>query len=211
MQSLRAATSVRGTVALTLLASLLIGGQTAAHAHIELIGSSPEPGATVSASTDRVVLEFGADLTEVGNDVVIRDEDGHDVASGPTHVSGNTLQTPTDIVSSGRHTIVYRFVGLDGHAASGHLSFTVAADSAPHSAATALLPLAGPPNVDLDARLPAKASSASGPAAAETTMWLLPVLCLIGGLLLVGRRSASGRRPQRVRDDSPGPWQPRGS
>lgn len=168
-----------------------IGWPGPAHAHSELVTSSPVDGSEVSMSTDRIVLVFDAALSPVGNAVVVRGPDSDDVSSAASQTSGNTLEMQIDLVSPGRHTVSYRFVGQDGHAASGHLWFTAVAGGAPHSATAVLLRGTRP----TDAR--------AGPASAgdDAKLWLLPLLGLAGGLVLLHTAAAAR---QRRHADAPG-------
>ena len=115
-----------GFVAFALLATA-ISWPVVAFAHTELVTSSPPLGAEVSMSTDRIQLVFGTDLAPVGNDVVVRDPDGGDVTSADALTFQDTLEVQVDLIEPGRHTVSYRFVGQDGHAATGHLWFTAVA------------------------------------------------------------------------------------
>lgn len=83
-----------------------------AFAHTELVTSSPAPGAGVSLASDRVQLVFGTEIASVGNDVMVRDPDGHDVTrvihsrfetpSRSRWTSSNPGRTPSPTDSSGR-------------------------------------------------------------------------------------------------------------
>ncbi len=179
-------------VALALLVTA-ISWPVAAFAHTDLVTSSPTPGAEVSMSTDRIQLVFSTDLAPVGNGVVVSDPDGDDVTSADALILNNTLEVQVDLVEPGRHTISYRFVGQDGHAATGHLWFTAVAASAPLSATA--VPLSGtrPPDV--------RAGTA---AAGDATVWLLALaglVGLIGGPALICSASAARRQAHADRPD----------
>lgn len=174
------------TVALLLAAT---GWPGPAHAHSELVTSSPGHGSEVSLSTDRIVLVFDSALSPVGNALVVRGPDADDVGAAASQTSGNTLEMKIDLVSPGRHTVSYRFVGQDGHAASGHLWFTAVADGAPHSATAVLLRGTQPPDA------PAGTASAGG----DPRMWLLPLIGLAGGLVLLHSAAASRQRSHPTR------------
>ena len=75
-----------------------------AFAHTELVTSSPAPGAGVSLASDRVQLVFGTEIASVGNDVMVRDPDGHDVTSGDPLTFRDTLEVQVDLVEPGRNT-----------------------------------------------------------------------------------------------------------
>lgn len=211
MQSPRAIIAARWMTGLALLV-VVIGWAVPAGAHTELVASTPALGAQVTSSTDRVVLEFGTELSSVGNDVVVRGPEGDQVTSGRARVADNTLQAEVALVSPGRHTVSYRFVGVDGHADTGLLWFTVVAEGAPPSATTAQLPVSRRASAQLDAT-----SAAGSEARGPTLVWLLFLLSLVclaylaGGLLLA-HHVFGARRPVRPgSEDGPQPWERDGS
>src|SRR5829696_2666459 len=73
---------------------LLATGMSVAQAHDELLGSRPEAGATLDAAPDRIELEFGAEVQELGTEVVVTADDGTSVTDGPVQVDGTTLVQP---------------------------------------------------------------------------------------------------------------------
>ena len=160
-----------------------------AFAHTELVTSSPAPGAQVSMTSDRIQLVFGTEIASVGNDVVVRDPNGGDVTSGDPSTLRDTREVQVDLVEPGRHTVSYRFVGQDGHAATGHLWFTAVAAGAPPSATAVQLRGTRSP----DAR--AGTEPADG-----ARVWLLPLAGLAGALVLL--HSAAAAR-QRAHADAP--------
>lgn len=110
---------------------------------------------------------------------------------------------------------------VGGYATTGHLWFTVAADGAPHPAAATALGAAAPPSGPrgvVGGSLTAKRSTTTGAAAAtpratDGTMWLVALLCLIGGVGLL-RRRPSARHPAPVPapvEEAARPWRDRRS
>lgn len=96
-----------------------------AHAHVELVGSTPAAGDVVSQDAEQVVLVFGDDLLQAV-DVVVRDRTGADVVHDEPVVAGRSVEVEIDMVEPGRHDVSYRVVGLDGHPIVGSYSFTSA-------------------------------------------------------------------------------------
>lgn len=94
------------------------------HAHTDLVGSTPRPGDTVSMRTDQLVLVFGEALAGPGQ-VTARDADDHDVVTGRSSVTGDTLEVPLDLRRAGRHVVTYRVVAADGHVVVGEFDFVV--------------------------------------------------------------------------------------
>ena len=165
-----------------------IGWPGPAHAHSELVTSSPVHGSEVSMSTDRIVLVFDTTLSPIGNAMVVRGPDADDVSAAASQTSGNTLEMQIDLLSPGRHTVSYRFVGQDGHAASGHLWFTAVAGGAPHSATAVLFRGTQPPGA------PPDATAGTVAPGGDPRVWLLPLVGLAGGLVLLHSAAAARQR-----------------
>ena len=68
---------------LTTLA-LLATGIPAAQAHDELLGSSPEAGATLDAAPAAIELEFSGEVQQLGTEVVVTAVDGTPSRTGPS-------------------------------------------------------------------------------------------------------------------------------
>ncbi len=64
-----AAAAVAGTV----LAGVLLGSAQPAHAHDQLVDSSPAAGESLQAPPDEVVLRFSGDLIELGGAILVTD------------------------------------------------------------------------------------------------------------------------------------------
>jgi len=105
-----------------------------ASAHDELVASSPEPDARLSAAPDEVVLTFSDEplaLDGAGVAVVVTDIDGADWLAGAPTVSERTVSAPIkDGMPSAGYEIRWRVVSADGHPISGVIPFTVG-DAAP--------------------------------------------------------------------------------
>lgn len=104
-----------------------------ANAHAELIGSTPEDGATVARLPTEVSLEFSEPIATPAY-VEVTAPDGAVVADGQPDVRDGTVsQQVTGDGPSGSYTVAYRVVSADGHPVSGELTFDVASGPAPVS------------------------------------------------------------------------------
>ena len=106
---------------------LLVTGTTAAQAHDELVGSSPQAGARLDAAPEEVELQFSAAIQELGTEVVVTAPDGTAVSDGPVRLDGTRVVQPlaADLLTGG-YTVVWRPTSADGHPLSGDWKFTVA-------------------------------------------------------------------------------------
>jgi methionine-rich copper-binding protein CopC len=174
--------------AVLLLATLLaVAAPFAAHAHTDLVGSTPRAGDTVAMGTGRLVLVFGDDLAGSAQ-VAVRDADEVDVAGGGTSVRGDTVEVPLDLQRSGRHVVTYRVVSADGHVVVGEFAFEVARapgtprEPAPQRGGEGAAPLASTRG---DRAASAPLEGAAGVAVPEATAESSP-LTPARGLVAVG-------------------------
>jgi len=136
------------TLVTTLFAALVLVGtsSTAAHAHAELIGSSPAPGST-DRPVDEVRLSFGEPLAEGLSQVAVTGPEGS-VTDGDPAIVGNDVVVPLrPLTEVGTYTVAYRVVAADGHAEVGGLDVVVtpaSAAAAAKQAARATSPSSGP-------------------------------------------------------------------
>jgi len=119
---------ILSTTAVAVAAAVaLVTTAATAHAHSELVGSTPQPGATVGRRTDRLVLVFGEPVDPTTAQVVVEDLQGHDAVVGRPVVTGGSVEVPLHLVRSGAHRATYRVVSADGHPVVGEVRFAVRA------------------------------------------------------------------------------------
>ena len=140
---------------LTALAAVFMA--PSAHAHDQLVQSSPEPGATVKNSPKRITLTFGGDLKPIGD--IVKLTAAGNAAVETTHSIGGTelTITPMKPLENGTYSLVARVVSSDGHPIDQQLAFTVDAPAASAGPGTVTSPPAT-----------AQASPAPVPAATPT-------------------------------------------
>lgn len=117
------------------LAMLMTGlGASAASAHSDTFSSIPAAGST-SATVSQIQFTFAEPVQKsMGPEMVLQNGQHITVPTGaPTFdVTGATMTVPitSGALPNGSYTATYRVVSIDGHVASGVLSFTVAGSSA---------------------------------------------------------------------------------
>lgn len=104
--------------------TLLTGLAPAAHAHSDLVSSTPENGATLAAMPDTVTLVFNEEIDPNFAQAVV--SDAKDIARPQKPgVIGATLTVPIPAeVPDGAVEVRYRIVSKDGHPVAGTLAFT---------------------------------------------------------------------------------------
>ncbi|GAA1796270.1 copper resistance CopC family protein [Agromyces lapidis] len=190
--------------AITFAAALALTGGTAAQAHDELLGSSPEPGQVFDTAPTEISLEFSNDIIEVGTAVVVVDHHGEEIEVGDPVIAGATVTAslPTDL--SGEYQARWRAVSSDGHPIEGTIDFGVGADAtgtwaegAPHDDAAsdeADGDHADGEHADADGDH-AEDTAASGPdgwAVAGFVVGGLGVIALIVAVIVNARRKSAG-------------------
>ncbi|MCH6229840.1 copper resistance protein CopC [Microbacterium sp. CFH 31415] len=194
--------------ALLVAFALLLVPASPAHAHDELIGSTPSVGSTVEGVPAQLTLTFsGAIATDAGaSDVAVTDAAGTSLIDGAPTAQDNVLTQPLTGEASGEITVLWKVVSSDGHPISGQFAFTVTSGPTPTPTDTAT-PTPTPTETSEPTQEPSATPSATVPADSGTTgsdvwPWVLigiVVIALGGGItyLLVSR----ARRQKALADN----------
>lgn len=96
-----------------------------AHAHTDLMGTTPADGDVLDGPPGAVTLTFNEELLEAAVRVSITDESGAVVAKDIAESAGSdvTVPWPADL-APGTYVVSYRVVSGDGHPVSGDITFT---------------------------------------------------------------------------------------
>lgn len=169
---------------ISLLALFTIG--TAAHAHDELIGSTPEAGTTLTESPKEIVLNFSGELQTLADDggtvVVISNQAGDEIGND-FEVKGRDVHiTPATELVSGEYTVASRVISSDGHPIEKAISFTV--ESGENSAAP--IESAAPETVSADESTAAPAEEPAPADETAATGGISPVLWIVIGVAIAG-------------------------
>ncbi|MFE6965339.1 copper resistance protein CopC [Agromyces sp. NPDC057679] len=206
----RLRTALVAAAAVTFAAALALTGGTAAQAHDELIGSSPEPGQVFDTAPTEVSLEFSNDIIEVGTAVVVVDHHGEEIEVGDPVIAGAnvTASLPADL--SGDYQARWRAVSSDGHPIEGTIDFGVGADAtgtwteeAPHDDAASSD--ADGEHADGDHAEDTAASGPDGWAVAGFVVGGLGVIALIVAVIVNARRKSAGPGAGNGSDAGNGP------
>ena len=125
------------------LVAVLVMMPTAASAHTDLLSSSPSDGSVMDFVPDHVVLEFVDPVAVDPDSVQVIGPDGEDRAIGVLGSdTGRLVSVAMDPnEKQGSWQIRYRVLGLDGHAVSGRVDFSVG-EASPALGGLDLTPLA---------------------------------------------------------------------
>jgi methionine-rich copper-binding protein CopC len=164
--------AVRRVLLAFLLGSLAVGcAATSAAAHSELIGTTPAAGSAVGDSPTELALSFSDGVLPVGVVVRATDAAGAVLTAEAPVVSGRqVVQRLAPATVSGRVSVVWRIVSVDGHQLQGTFGFAVGGGTA-----------AAPPSAASSAPSPAAAQPAPAEAAStddDGGPWLLAGLAV---------------------------------
>lgn len=129
--------------------ALAIIGHASAHslvpAHAKLGHADPGIGAILNAAPTKVTLRFIQDVSPNGSDIVVYDNKGAKVTTGPATVSASDAKTMTVTMQgdgSETYVVVFHTISAqDGHAYTDAYQFTVSKAATP-SAGQRRTPLA---------------------------------------------------------------------
>ena len=109
-----------------------------AHAHDELVSSNPADGAVLDAAPSEIELVFSSELMDLGNQVIVEDSAGTNLAESEPVLTRETLVQSVPALEAGDYKVNWRAVSSDGHPITGTFSFTVSgpAGESPSPAAT---------------------------------------------------------------------------
>ncbi len=111
-----------------LAALMLAAAPAAALAHAYLKSSDPAAGASVPASTSRLLLTFTEEVQPQFCTVTVADAMGMQAQTAkPAPVPGhaNELTVPLHFEMGGKYTVKWDALSTDGHKTHGSFSFTV--------------------------------------------------------------------------------------
>jgi len=110
-------------IAITLLASIVFGvGVAGAHAMLE--GASPADGETLKAAPKEFRLSFGHEVHLTS--IKLSHDDGEiAVAVDRKAAAARTFAIAAPVLGPGSYRLNWRALASDGHAMSGHLSFSI--------------------------------------------------------------------------------------
>lgn len=109
---------------LTLLAGLLLAGQSLAHSPLQ--GSAPADGSTLAAAPTEVVLEFSKAVRLAGATLVFSGERHKLALAGATTAKRFSVPMPASSPSgTGDYALEWRALAEDGHVMRGTLRFVV--------------------------------------------------------------------------------------
>lgn len=111
-----------------------------AQAHDELVSSNPADGAVLEAAPSEIELVFSSELMDLGNQVIVADAAGNNLAESEPVLTRETLVQALPALDAGDYQVNWRAVSSDGHPITGTFSFTVSApagaEESPAPAAT---------------------------------------------------------------------------
>lgn len=185
----------RAALVLVLALVAFLGTAIPAQAHADLLLSTPEDGAVLTAAPAEVVLTFSEELLPDTVVVSVADESGMAVRVLSLEVVGaDVIVTWPPGMTGTQYDVNYRVVSQDGHPIEGTVAFTVeAASPSASSPATAAAPSsASAVPVTTTETATESASGGSGLPAIAAISAGLAVGIAVGFLVWILRRRSGG-------------------
>lgn len=163
----------------------LLCGTTAANAHDDLIGSTPESGSTVTEAPSQIVLNYSGQLQTLADDggtvVVITNTAGEQIPNEFEVTGREVTITPGSELTNGEYTVASRVISSDGHPVEKSISFTVdTGEEASEPTQTA--PAEASPS-DAEPQNPVEELSADG--GPNTVLWIVLGVVAAGAAIAV--------------------------
>lgn len=157
-----------------------------AHAHDDLIGSTPVSGSTVAEIPQEIILNFSGQLQTLAGDggtvVVITDAAGTVIPNEFVVQGRDVIVTPDAGLSSGEYSVASRVISSDGHPIEKSISFTVDAGEP----AAEPIESAAPETVSADESTAAPAEESAPADETAATGGISPVLWIVIGVAIAG-------------------------
>ncbi|MEI7550560.1 MAG: copper resistance protein CopC [Actinomycetes bacterium] len=99
-----------------------------AHAHAELMSSSPAASSHLPILPTKIVLHFAEHLSDLAgaNAVIVTDPSGVEISTGVSNVSTSSLTRELNSsTNSGAYHVDFRVLSKDGHPVAGQFDFFV--------------------------------------------------------------------------------------
>lgn len=114
-------------------ASLVLAAVPAvASAHVHLVSTSPEAGASLGDPPDKVTLTFDGELDPEASGFTVHGPDGAEVGSGEVDLDvadRNIVSGAVTITQPGVYRVDWSVLGTDGHEITGSFSFGYGTDA----------------------------------------------------------------------------------
>lgn len=183
-------------VALVAALGLALSAAPAAHAHSELLSSSPADGESLTAPPANVTLQFNEAISPAGLQVVAQGPDGP-VTLGTPIIEGASVIAPwPQDAPGGNYRFAYRVVSADGHPIDGSISFSYTAAAASPGADASAAPIEP---TDLGQSAVASQNTAAPQPESGFPWWVAIVAVILGvgiGAVIartMGARAAKGQ------------------
>lgn len=155
----------------------------------ELTSAEPSVNSTITTAPSAVTLTLSSEVTETGSTLSVRAPSGMSVDDGSILIDGaNVLVGLKQLSESGKYTVTYQFMNLDGEMLSGNYSFTY---DVPAEVSTPIASSSPSASIDVNQESPATATGKSSRATDFFMIGLLVTSFVV--LIFIGK---SLRKPK---------------
>ncbi|MEV8337384.1 copper resistance CopC family protein [Leucobacter sp. NPDC077196] len=191
---------------------LVLGAESPAFAHDQLLSSDPAESAVLQLSPTEVSLEFSDAVLTVGAVILLVDQGGREWVAAEPNLDGPTVSAPIDgELPDGSYEVRWRVVSSDGHPISGIVPFTVGDEgsqpgaSAAEPAEPADSAASDEPAAPVEPAASERSPSAEATSAEQSPIWRtvgIGAAGACGALVLFGAWSFRKRAKRALSDSS---------
>jgi methionine-rich copper-binding protein CopC len=121
---------VRPSLLAVVVAMLTLLATAVAHAHDEIVGTTPANGERVQSPPSEVRIQFSEEAEPRSGSGSITGPDGQRWESGTARLEGTTLVIPMEAAAGeGAYTVRFEVVSSDGHSVDGTIGFEITAET----------------------------------------------------------------------------------
>lgn len=148
---------------------------TAANAHDALVESNPADGATLTETTDTIVLTFNNTIAELGGKIQVSPSNGEPIEADLTAKGKDAFLELPENLANDDYSVSWRVVSSDSHAIEGEFAFVVndpanvIVEPEPTAVATSESPSAEPTTQESQEATVTSAEDSGTDTATETT------------------------------------------
>lgn len=171
----------RARLPIFLALTLLFSSSASLAEAFELLSADPVVNSTVRTAPSAVTLTFSTQVTDTGSTLTVRAPSGISVDDGSLLIDGaNALVGLKKLTESGKYTISYQVMSIDGEMLDGTYSFTFDAPAAITSPTPTVISSASPvPTESQDSP-----GTATGKSSRATDIFMISLL-IVSFLVLV--------------------------
>jgi len=159
---------------------------------LDLVEADPVVNSTITSAPSAITMRLSGEIVETGSSMSVRAPSGKLVDDGSLLIDGAQALIGLGALSeSGRYTVTYQFMGIEGELLSGSYIFTFDAP------AVVTTPTANPSEVASPSESAVGSASANGKSSRATDIFMISLLIISFLVLIFIARSLRKPKPKK--------------